>query len=709
MILRPLLCAIGLSGTVLLAAEKPAQLAPVRLSHHYFVRGGKAFIPLGAHWVPARAALQWPQEWNPAEVETDFQRMKELGFNTVRLDLFWGWFEPRPGDFNPQAFEQLDALIKLAGKYQIYLQPTLFVGGEVGDAFWDVPWRNGRHPHGDPEMLRLQTNHAAELARRYRNESAILAWDLGDEPPYWIVRQSTTDAMAINWMRLVAGAMRRYDPNHLVTVGTDVQDIGHGPFRPDNIRDEVDLFNVHPYPIYNAALFPDALLSERTTYAAAFQTALSGGAGKPVMIQEIGASSAQYAPERIALYERANFYSALAAGANGFLSWCYTDAAPETYARVPYLRAPHETQFGLTAWDGKPRPRAVEFQRFGRVLEQMNLDGVAPAPADAAIVVPHEWSMPAGDYAKFGLSGPGSVPYVSAVEPPSEGADSSEGAAALAASWLATYIGARRAGLKPAFPREYADWQSYPMVLLPSPVSGGGSNLSHVHTTFWREAEKYVDRGGVLYASLSGEASIPEMTALFGARIADRVPAEELQLRIVAPFGNLKPGETLRYRVAGSGPRSWGVVLENHGGKIIATDQEGRPALILYTRGKGQALVCAYPIEAYVSAVPMAYEGEEQTHRIYRALWETSAVRPLFSTDQPSVEISGLAGGSRGYAVLVNHSPREQAVTVTTTLSLRDLRSLGPDPAQTQKLTAESGRWKMRLQPYDGAVVEFQK
>ena len=64
------------------------------------------------------------------------------------------------------------------GLKRIYLHPTLFIGGEVGEAYWDVPWRHGRHPHSDPEMLRLQTNHAAELARRYQNEDAILAWDL---------------------------------------------------------------------------------------------------------------------------------------------------------------------------------------------------------------------------------------------------------------------------------------------------------------------------------------------------------------------------------------------------------------------------------------------------------------------------------------------------------------------------------------------------
>ena len=82
-----------------------------------------------------------------------------------------------------------------------------------------------------------------------------------------------------------------------IVVGTSMEDVGRGPFRPDNLREEADFFSVHPYSIYAPKLFPDAMLSERGTYGSAFETALSGGAGKPVMVQEIGASSAQYDPE----------------------------------------------------------------------------------------------------------------------------------------------------------------------------------------------------------------------------------------------------------------------------------------------------------------------------------------------------------------------------------------------------------------------------
>lgn len=31
-----------------------------------------------------------------------------VGYNIVRLDMLWPWFEPRPGDYNPAAFQQLE-------------------------------------------------------------------------------------------------------------------------------------------------------------------------------------------------------------------------------------------------------------------------------------------------------------------------------------------------------------------------------------------------------------------------------------------------------------------------------------------------------------------------------------------------------------------------------------------------------------------------
>jgi endo-1,4-beta-mannosidase len=689
-----------------------ARLPEVRLDGQYFTRDGKRFVPVGAHWVPAKAAMQWPVQWDPKDVEADFAKMHELGYSIVRFDMLWAWFEPRPGDYNPAAFQQLDYLVSLAHKYQIYLHPSLFIGGEVGEAYWDVPWRHGRHPHADPEMLRLETNLAAEFGRRYANESGIIAWDLTDEPPFWIVANQTTDAMAINWTRLIAGGIRQYDKLHPIVVGTSGEEVGHGPFRADNIAPFVDFFSVHPFTLYAPDLFPDALLSARGTYGAAFEIALSQGAGHPVMIHEMGASTAQFSPERVAAYDRAQIYSGLGAGGIGVDLWCYTDASPEQFHKVPYLRTPQETGWGMTTWDRQNKPLANEFKKISQVVGQLDLSGMAPAPADIGILIPGEWAKTHGDFSNFGLTGPEVTPYVSIADadavPGRPQPDAGSANHWLISSALSSFVLARRAGLKADFPREYGDWAKRPILFMPSPITSTGDVfLAHVHSDFYEKAKKYVENGGFLYASVAADSAVPEMSSLFGARLVDRAVNSEVTLKFVVPFGDFKPGDTLHYSVPAATPESWGALLEVSSGKIIAVDQDGHPALVSNTVGSGKTLLSAYPLEHYLANVPAVFDKPEQTHRIYAAFRDWVGVKPLFHADQPSLEISALAGDHRGYAVVVNHSGETQHATITSKLGLRSIATITPEGSSA--LSIDGSTWKMDVGPYEGVIVEWKQ
>jgi endo-1,4-beta-mannosidase len=694
------------------AAESTKRLPPVHLDGQYFVRDGKRFLPVGAHWVPARAAMQWPLQWDPKDIEVDFAKMHELGYSIVRLDMVWAWFEPRPGDYNPVAFQQLDYLVSLAHKYQIYLHPSLFIGGEVGEAYWDVSWRHGRHPHSDPEMLRLEANLAAEFGRHYANENAIIAWDLTDEPPFWIVEGQTTDAMAINWTRLIVDGIRQHDRLHPIVVGTSGQEIDHGPFRADDIAQFVDFFSVHPFTLYAPDLFPDALLSARGTYGAAFELALSQGAGHPVMIHEMGASTAQFSPERVAAYDRAQIYSGLGAGSIGVDLWCYTDASPEQFHKAPYLRTPQETGWGMTTWDRQDKPLAKEFKKISQVVSQLDLTGVSPASADIGIVIPDEWSKPHGDFSHLGLTGPEMVPYVSMSDPDAipgrPQLDVSATNRWLMGSALTTFILARRAGLKADFPREYADWAKRPMLFMPSPITSTGDVfLAHVHSDFYEKVRKYVENGGLLYASLASDGAVPEMASLFGARLVDRAVNSEVTLKFVVPFGDFKPGDTLHYTVPDATVQSWGTLLEVSNGRIIAVDQDGHPALVANTLGSGKTLLSAYPLEHYLANVPAVFDKPEDTHRIYTAFRDWAGVKPVFRADRPSVEVSVLDGDHRGYAVVVNHSDQTENVKIFTTLPVHMLGRISPEGPKP--ITMEGSSWKMDLGPYEGAIVEWKQ
>ena len=244
------------------------------------------------------------------------------------------------------------------------------------------------------------------------------------------------------------------------------------------------------------------------------------------------------------------------------------------------------------------------------------------------------------------------------------------------------------------------------MLLLPSPLTSSKPNLVHVHTTFWQRAKEYVRGGGVLYVSLNGESAIPEMEELFGARLADRIPARDLKIRMVEPFGELKPGDEFTF-AAGSAAGDWGALLESRGGKVIATDQNGRPALIAHTFGKGKVLTCAFPIEKYLSRVPAAYEEGDNTHRLYLALAEWAGVQPLFRSDRAEVEAAALTGHGRGYVVLTNHSDLAQSVTLTARTHLQRVGLVTSEGATQIEL--HGNVFTVRVAPFGGEIVEYQE
>jgi len=690
-----------------------AKLPPVHLDGTYFTANGKRFLPVGAHWVPAKAAMQWNVEWDPKEIEADFAKMHELGYTITRFDVMWAWFEPRPGDYNPMAFQQLDYLISLAHKYKIYLHPSLFIGGEVGEAYWDVPWRLGRHPHADPDMLRLETNFAAEFGRRYGSETAIIGWDLTDEPPFWIVPYpQTTDSMAINWTRLIVDGLREHDKLHPIVVGTSGEEVGHGPFRADNIAKFVDFFSVHPFTLYSTDLFPDALLSVRGTYGAAFEIALSQGAGRPVMIHEMGASTAQFSPERVAAYDRAQMYSGIGAGSIGVDLWCYADASPAQFHKAPYLRTPQETGWGMVTWDRQDKPLAREFKKFSQVVSRLDLSGIAPAPTDIGIVIPNEWAKVHGDFSRMGLTGPAVEPYVSQADgdaiPGRPQPDAGVANQWLMSSALTSFILARQVGLKADFPREYSDWQTRPMLFMPSPITSTSDPfLTHVHSDFYEKAKDYVEKGGFLYASLASDGAVPEMSSLFGARIVDRAISSEVTIKMMASFGNLKPGDTFHYIVPSATIQSWGVLLEVSTGKVIAVDQNGNPALVINSIGSGKTLLCAYPIEHYLANVSAAFDQPENTMKLYEAFREWTGVKPRFRSDRPEVEVSSLKGDHRGYLVVVNHSEQAQDTSILATVPVHSYSLISSEGIKP--LVPEGANAKLHLGPYEAAVLEWKQ
>ncbi len=682
--------------------------AVVGRGRHYLQRDGRSIVPVGAHFVPVEGP-DWPWRVGPAAFDRAFAAMAAAGLDTVRIDLLWAALEPAEGQFDADHLAALDEILASARRHGLLLHPTFFIGGEVGDAYWDVPWRAGRHPHRDPGLVDRQAAHVAELGRRWRDDPAILAWDLTDEPPLWLFTD-TTDDEARGWTTALAASLRSVDPTHLITIGTASQEIGVGPFRADVVADQLDFATVHPYPTYSPDLVPDSLLSRRMTQAAAFETALAAGAGRPVMLHEYGVSSAQFDPELGADYDRLLSWSSFGRGAIGFLAWCWTDAEPAAARRAPYVRQPHETQFGVTDHLGGLRPR-------GRVLQELaatqsvlsdDLDGLAgDGPvACSAIPVPHEY-VRAYDPAGFGLTDAPAGHYAPAEMAWAPQRDHLP----LVRGWLNAFVLAARAGASAGFARESLDdvWPVVPLVIVPAPLTSTTSSLLHVRTSFWHGAEAHFGRGGSLWLSMAADAALPEMGPLAGCHLADRAPANRPgTLRFVRPWGPFAAGDELTLPDGdGSLATRW-ARLAIDDGEIVALDADGGPGLVVARRGSGLVVTCAAPVELLLAARPDAHDALDRSWGLYAGLLAEAGIREPASVDHPEVTCGTLRGPSGGLAVLTNHGDAGLRVTLRLpddAAAVRRFRSTGIELLEPNRAPAGDITVALELPPRGFAIV----
>ena len=174
---------LGLIWLVQLGASgSRAAMENVRIAddHRGFVltRSGSPFLPWGFNYDHDENSRlledYWDHEW--PKVVADFQEMKELGANIVRVHLQFGKFMKRPDQPNADALERLANLIRLAEQTGLYL-------GLTGLGCYrkrDVPaWYDAL---AEPERWAAQARFWEAVAARCARSPALFCYDLMNEP-----------------------------------------------------------------------------------------------------------------------------------------------------------------------------------------------------------------------------------------------------------------------------------------------------------------------------------------------------------------------------------------------------------------------------------------------------------------------------------------------------------------------------------------------
>lgn len=174
----------------------------------------------------------------------DFQIMKNMGVNTIRLYRSYEALEYDPSEFNKKLLREMQE------KYGIYAIMGDFLGAyTVGSG---ANWDDGTD-YTDPVQLQNMRELITAYVKDHRSEPYVLMWLIGNEnlmdADYSGVNATRTQAgkqveAYLKFVNEIAELIHRLDPDHPVAVG-NLQTIHvkeHASFSP-----AVDIFGVNAY------------------------------------------------------------------------------------------------------------------------------------------------------------------------------------------------------------------------------------------------------------------------------------------------------------------------------------------------------------------------------------------------------------------------------------------------------------------------------
>jgi hypothetical protein len=345
MILALLLCSCGASSGN--AGAQPSVVsAKIDLEWIRPNREGSGFVrvPSGAkfrawgvnydHDTPGRLLEDyWRQEW-PTVVE-DFQEIKSLGANVVRIHLQTAKFMKTPTEPDEASIEQLARLVELAEQTGLYLDVTglgcyhkkdvpVWYDAMDEDSRWDVQARFweavAKTCAGSPAIFCYDLMNEPILPGADKPETEWLTGELGGK--YFVQRITldlkgrTREQVAKAWVDKLVAAIRGHDDRHMVTVGVipwaHVWPNAKPLFYSKEVGQNLDFASVHFYP-------KKGEVQKALTALAVYNV------GKPLVVEEMF-------PLSCSVEELEAFIDGSASIADGWISF-YWGTSIEDYAK----------------------------------------------------------------------------------------------------------------------------------------------------------------------------------------------------------------------------------------------------------------------------------------------------------------------------------------------------------------------------------------
>jgi beta-galactosidase len=138
-------------------------------------------------------ACYYPEQWPETLWEDDFRRMRELGFDVIRIAEFaWSIFEPIEGTFSFELFDRVMDLARQHGLQVILGTPTATPPAWLTAKYPEVlnrsisgvVYQHGQRRHytyNTPIYQDLSRRIAGQMAAHYCDHPAPLGWQIDNE------------------------------------------------------------------------------------------------------------------------------------------------------------------------------------------------------------------------------------------------------------------------------------------------------------------------------------------------------------------------------------------------------------------------------------------------------------------------------------------------------------------------------------------------
>jgi endo-1,4-beta-mannosidase len=310
-----------------------------RLQDGQFFVGDERYQMRGVNYFPVR--YPWRRfltESDLTAINNEFALLRDAGLNTIRTFLFYEpMFQCAGSGAVPKVdpFMRLDGLIHAAAANGIRIILTL---NDTPD-FVNYPL------YTNPAHTQAQTQFIVE---RYRDEVAILAWDIRNEGDidYSIDRGRFPRQQVLDWVAVATAHVRSLDSNHLITAGWMTDAESTAPY--------VDFISFHHWwSVEN--------LQERIE-------GMRKATDKPILLEEFGYSTLRVSEDEQARLIYDGIVTAEAEGLLGWMVWTAFDFPVESTCMPPHCpdieNAEHN--FGIWYADYTPKPAAgVVISLFG--------------------------------------------------------------------------------------------------------------------------------------------------------------------------------------------------------------------------------------------------------------------------------------------------------------------------------------------------------